>query len=166
MKLQSMPASSLLSIFKGLFKGFLVKKQNTQNINKVLKSLKSLYKTILEDYEDKSSSIKDEYKAIRNIIDIVLKELENLQNITTLDDIDKILKLKTLHKKILSFDSLRNQRADELLKMSKESIKDISKLLKTSSFATLICHDMVKLANEVLIENSLFIEVEDDEDEN
>lgn len=141
-------------------------KQNTQNINKVLKSLKSLYKTILEDYEDKSSSIKDEYKAIRNIIDIVLKELENLQNITTLDDIDKILKLKTLHKKILSFDSLRNQRADELLKMSKESIKDISKLLKTSSFATLICHDMVKLANEVLIENSLFIEVEDDEDEN
>ncbi len=44
--------------------------------------------------------------------------------------------------------------------------KHFSKLLKTSSFATLICHDMVKIANEVLIENSLFIEVEDDEDEN
>ncbi|WP_198305648.1 Na/Pi cotransporter family protein [Arcobacter vandammei] len=138
----------------------------TKKIYKLLKTVKKLSKSLIFGGESKNSSLKSEYKSIKDILLISINELENIVKNSAFDDIDKIYKIKTLQQKILVFDSLSNQRVENLLENKEIDTKEASKLIKDSSFAILLCQNLINLASKIFIDEVLNLDDEDEEDEN
>ncbi|QNM89635.1 hypothetical protein HOO34_08305 [Aliarcobacter cryaerophilus] len=71
-----------------------------------------------------------------------------------------------MQQKILVFDSLSNQRVENLFESKNIDTKEASKLIKDSSLAIILCQNIINLASQIFVDEALNLNSEDDEDEN
>ncbi|PRM89354.1 sodium:pantothenate symporter [Aliarcobacter cryaerophilus] len=141
-------------------------KSITKDIYKLLKLVKKLLKNIIYGLKNNNTNLKSEYFYIKDILNISINEIENIIKNSTFDDIDRLYKIKTLQQKILVFDSLSNQRVENLFESKNIDTKEASKLIKDSSLAIILCQNIINLASQIFVDEALNLNSEDDEDEN
>ena len=141
-------------------------KSITKDIYKLLKLVKKLLKNIIYSLKNNNTNLKSEYFYIKDILNISINEIENIIKNSTFDDIDRLYKIKTLQQKILVFDSLSNQRVENLFESKNIDTKEASKLIKDSSLAIILCQNIINLASQIFVDEALNLNSEDDEDEN
>ncbi|RXI27736.1 Na/Pi cotransporter family protein [Aliarcobacter trophiarum] len=137
----------------------------TKKIYLLLKNIKTLNKALNLGTQNENIELKQEYKNIKDILIICINEIENIISNHAFDDIDKLYKIKTIQHKLISFDNMANQRVDNLFENRKIDAKVSSKILKDSSFAILLCQNLLNITEKMFIDESMILEDEEEEDE-
>ena len=88
------------------------------------------------------------------------KEIENLKD--EVSEIDRLTKMETVKIRIENFESLTNEKIDDLIRTNKINAHMATSLINDSSFASHICIRLVEIANIIWISDKETQEIGED----